>query len=690
MRRFKRGLLALIAAIALLLCGVWAAAEDVSELTDVVETNGGTLVYTITDGIAAITGFQGEPTDVTIPAAVAGCPVRAIAEKAFSECDSLTSVTVPDGVKLIGGSAFYACRALRRVTLPDTVGVISPYAFYYCDSLESITLPQGLTKISNYTFYACLKLRELSVPDSVTSLGDYALYACKSLTSLRLPGGLTAIGHYALYDCVGLTELILPDALQTIGDYAFYNCTGLSSFTLPKSVTAFGAGALLACDGIQAISVALENTAFSARDGVLFSADGATLVLYPEGRAGTRYAVPDGVTAIASEAFSRCSALTGMTLPGGLLTLGDYAFSECTGLTSMTLPDGVQTIGNDAFYGCTGLTAVSLPDSVTAIGEEAFCDCPSLTSLTLPARLTEIGTYAFSGCSALTAMRLPATVQTVGDGAFLGCRSLPAISVDAGNTAFTAQDGVLLSADGATLHAYPAGKADTSYAVPALVKIIAPFAMAGVTALQGIRLPEGLTEIGERAFGYDSHLKAITLPASLTAVGAGAFAWCDALTAIEVADGNPNFVSVDGVLYSADQSILYAYPAGKPAADCTVADTVDSIETAAFAGAAHLQSVTLQNAASDIGADAFEGCADGFVLYGVPGSTAHMYAQKYGLTFAPIGTTPTSRTTATRASSIHPSQTAARPAPWLLGGVLIAVLLVAAVAVIVLARRRMR
>ena len=129
MKRLTRAVLGMLVAVGLLIGGLSAVADDASEITDVLEVDGGALIYTITDGIGAITGFQGSPTDVTIPFSVAGVPVQAIAEKAFYECDSLTSVTVPEGVKLIGSSAFYACRSLETVTLPDSVGIISPYAF---------------------------------------------------------------------------------------------------------------------------------------------------------------------------------------------------------------------------------------------------------------------------------------------------------------------------------------------------------------------------------------------------------------------------------------------------------------------------------------------------------------------------------------------------------------------------------
>ena len=425
---------------------------------------------------------------------------------------------------------------------------------------------------------------------------------------------------------------------------------------------------------------------------MLFSADGTRLLAYPEGRADAQYTVPDGVTEIGAEAFSMCKALADITLPIGLISIGDYAFAQCTGLTEMHLPAGLLTIGNDAFCDCANLTAIVLPDSVTAIGEEAFCDCLSLLHITLPAKLSEIGTYAFSGCESLTAITLPKALKTVGDGAFLGCSALSAFAVEPGNAAYQVIDGVLLSADGTTLCAYPGGKAGSLYTIPSSITTISPYAMAGVAALEDINLLDGLTEIGERAFGYDSNVKAITLPASLSTIGAGAFAFCDSLTAIEVENGNEHFASDDGVLFSADKTTLYAYPAGKPDTAYTVASTVDAIESAAFAGATRLQSVTLENATSNIGADAFDGCSDDLVLYGAAGSTAAMYALRYDLAFAQIGTTPTSTApsepTAVPTTAPPTEAAPARTFPWLWIGVGAALLLLVAVGLLLRKRRR--
>ena len=72
----------------------------------------------------------------------------------------------------------------------------------------------------------------------------------------------------------------------------------------------------------------------------------------------TNIAIPDSVTSIEEEVFSRCTSLTSITVPDSVTSIGKEAFSHCNGLTSITIPDSVTSIGNDAFYDCKNLTDV--------------------------------------------------------------------------------------------------------------------------------------------------------------------------------------------------------------------------------------------------------------------------------------------------------------------------------------------
>ena len=85
-----------------------------------------------------------------------------IADSAFSNCFSLTSVTIPNSVTSIGEGAFRGCRSLTSVTIPNSVTSIGSSAFYDCWSLTSVTIPNSVTSIGSYAFYVCFSLKSVT------------------------------------------------------------------------------------------------------------------------------------------------------------------------------------------------------------------------------------------------------------------------------------------------------------------------------------------------------------------------------------------------------------------------------------------------------------------------------------------------------------------------------------------------
>ena len=162
---------------------------------------------------------------------------------------SITTANIPESVVYLGTTysvtgigerAFYNCSSLTSVTIPNSVVTIGNYAFQNCTGLTSVTIGNSVTSIGKGAFYGCENLSSLTIPDNVTSIGERAFEDCKGLTSVTIPGSVTRIEGYTFMDCSGLTSVTIPSSVTGIGSLAFYGCSGLTSFinyaTTPQSI----------------------------------------------------------------------------------------------------------------------------------------------------------------------------------------------------------------------------------------------------------------------------------------------------------------------------------------------------------------------------------------------------------------------------------------------------------------------
>ena len=110
----------------------------------------GDLYYDVIDAVEIrITGCEKEVTAVEIPAEIAGKPVTSVGRSAFSGCNSLAAVTIPDSVTSIGDGTFYGCTGLTEITIPDGATSVGFQTFSGCTSLKKITIPDSETRIAN-------------------------------------------------------------------------------------------------------------------------------------------------------------------------------------------------------------------------------------------------------------------------------------------------------------------------------------------------------------------------------------------------------------------------------------------------------------------------------------------------------------------------------------------------------------
>ena len=389
-----------------------------------------------------------------------------------------------------------------------------------------------------------------------------------------------------------------------------------------------------------------------------------------------------------------------VVIPVGVTSIGIESFAYATSLTSITIPASVTSILNNAFYG-SALASIAIPASVTSIGDDAFQNTRSLASITvddananysaaagvlfnkdattlwwyprgkpdisytIPASVTTIKNYAFAYVITLTSVTIPASVTTIGQSAFLSASSLTSVYflgnapttvgsmqfylvasgakayIKSGNTSFGsagaswndlvvdifAPDGAYVCTTGEPLEA---SSSTSNFTITSGV-VTDGWACEGAVVI-----PEGVTSIGDWAF-EGSALTSIAIPASYTSIGEYAFGGAYALTSITVADANPNYSSVDGVLFNKDATTLISYPVGKTETSYAIPASVTSIGVSAFVDATALTSITVPTSVTSIGVSAFYG-ATALTSITVDGANPN-YSSVAGVLFDKLSTT---------------------------------------------------
>ena len=324
-------------------------------------------------------------------------------------------------------------------------------------------------------------------------------------------------------------------------------------FVIPVGVKRICDKAFSGCDRITAFRVEEGSEQFSIVDGKLISADKSRLLQVPMADQ-VICRVPACVTRLNSEAFADWRKFKRFDVDPD-----NQTFCSVDGvLYSKDMRRLILCPG-----GWTGF--LRIPDGVVSVDHGAFFCCFELTGIRLPPSCIEFECSIVAG-------------------------KLRAVEVDDVNPRFSSVGGVLYSKDMKRLIYFP-------------------------EALGGrLRIPDGVESVEDFAFLIGSGLTEVSLPASLADIrnclyrcfGCG-------LVAFKVADDNPHYTSVDGILYSRDMKELIRFPVAK-GGWFVVPPQVEGIGDYAFCDCHQVERIDVPQTIIRISDNAFEGCEDRVVI----------------------------------------------------------------------------
>ena len=530
----QRGILGILLVLAIFMCiPIQARADD-----GIVVEKDGDFLYRVEgesdNPEVTIYSYVGSDTDVTVPSEIKGVPVTTL-HGTFSGKETVKTVTIPEGVRLIEYHAFHGCTALTTVVLPSSLEEMTENTFYQCTNLKTVSLDTAnskLTKIGQYSFAYCEKLTGFDIPSSLKELEEGVFFRCSSLKKIIIPDTVEKIDRSAFYECTNVIEIKIPGTVKEASDIALVGCEKVITAELPISMVTLAN--LQRSDDLETLVIVDDGSTELPDKDALNEKKKLKKVVFPDSltsipRAFCRSVsaleevkLPANLKIISNASFSECTNLKTIDLPDTVTEIGAFAFANCTSLKDFTIPDGIKSIGEEAFYN-SGITSLVVPESVETIDKLAFSHMANLTNATFPAGCgitfsdcknlktakitgnpTVIDNYMFYECSQLTDFEIPGSVKKIGYAAFYNTALKEAV-------------------------------------IPASVTEIDDWAFGECQNLEKAVLSDGLKSIGGAAFYECPELTDSNIPDSVTTLGDFAFGWCPKLKDMTIPDTIDNF-----------------------------------------------------------------------------------------------------------------------------------------------------
>ena len=324
--------------------------------------------------------------------------------------------------------------------------------------------------------------------------------------SFYFKNGTTLVSAFNANDTV--TQIIIPEGVLTIEKCFNTNFIEMN-IKLPSTLESF----VDSFDKVHDVTLSSDNTGkIHVKDNVLYTDEGATLLLYPGWLRNEEFIVPDGVKTIGQEAISNNPYLKRIVLNKDLEVIELHGITSCASVTEIIMTDSLTSI-NSSFSKMFMLESFHIPKDCVLSGVN-FIQCPKLV-----------------------------------------------LTLDENSSNYTLDNGVLFNKDKTTLIRYPETKKDKEYVMPSGVTTIGASAFAFNKHLETLTINEGITTVGTY-FAECNALTTINLPLSLTSLKTMTFTRLPKLSAINYAGTEEEWLyvekGVDWMISSIEYRISYS------------------------------------------------------------------------------------------------------------------------------------
>ena len=476
--------------------------------------------------------------------------VRLIDDSAFEEDTNLVTVSPISTVQRVGCKAFRGCSSLQSFDFLNTVQYLGSGAIEGCQQLsgsyryckpicfaglytdyvsteligmlrdikdyKAITIPSTIKKIETETFAGLANLENVVIEDA-ECIGSRCFQGCINLREAVI--NAQKIGEGAFNECYNLERVCFGNNVKEIGDNAFAHCVSLEKMDWP-------AGHIIGRIGRNALSSTGIQRLPHTRNicGFFFSSfEKNEMEFLQRLESVSVITVPSTVLSFSKGAFKDLLNLREIKFEGSIIDLPEDAFSGCENLESVEVKAQFRSIGNNAFHGCKKLVSFCPNNDISksVIGNGVFWGCESLESICLNRHTDTIPQYTFFNCRRLH-LELPDDVKSVGDYAFAGCDQLNSIC-------FTGENiGISAFRECRNLRTVDLSKSK-------LLEIRNDVFQED-SQLQNVFLPVSIKRIGNGSFKACRKLEKIGLPPKLQLIGIGAFQNCNTMQAIHIPD----------------------------------------------------------------------------------------------------------------------------------------------------------